>query len=373
MVIRGIFVAILTPVTAWAAPDTVPDPNATVIHLRTNCDIANSNANESPLENCFESMAAVKSWIYDRTNPSARLLVDIGPGTFGPFGCTVGDAPGNVGGELTFRGAGAGKTVLDGAGSGSIAAVANNNCVGPKWIFEDMTLKGTYTVVWFGGGESTWNNVVIDGSNAAWYDAVGGSGAPCAEGQQGTHRFFSSQLKSAANGGFGFLNACGDNWFWGSEVFSINGAGNRVHLYGSNVRIEASASAGSSGSLTAITVSNNGELHSHGVGIDVVGKPGWTLTAISASAGASVHANVSSYFMAPSTGATLRRIVNNNGHVHAPYLWEEHPTPPAIQSVDGADIAVVTSGTSDNHPHMVVYDSSCSSKWYDMVDKACRP
>ena len=59
--------------------------------------------------------------------------------------------------------------------------------------------------------------------------------------------------------------------------------------------------------------------------------------------------------------------------MHAPYQWEPHPTPPVILSENGADIAVVTSGTSDSHPHMLVYDNSCTSKWYDMVDKACRP
>lgn len=372
----GIYSSLLATSIAWASPDTTPDPNASVVYLRTSCDVANSGAGESPVENCFEDMAALNSWIYTRPVPSAKLLVEVGPGEFGGFSCNIEDS--TTGGDLTFRGAGVGKTQIGG--------VSHGVCNGTKWVFENLTIKAIYAVLWFGRGETTWTNVVFEGLNTAWYDAVGNSGNACALGRQGTHRFFSSRfVTSSSQGNFVFLNACGDNWFWGSEfVFTpapgssgsailSKGSGNRMHLYGSNVRAEAHANAGATGNLTAITVQDGAELHSHGVGIDVVGKPGWTLTFLDASAGGEIHANASSYFMQPSSGATVRRIVNNGGHVHAPYLWETHPTPPAIQSVTGADIAVVTSATSDNHPHMVIYDSGCTSNWYDMVDKACRP
>jgi hypothetical protein len=350
------------------------DSNATVVKLRTICTEAGKT-----LHNCFTTTAALKTWIYGRANPSAKLLIEVGPGTFGSFSCSIGDAAGNVGGDLTFRGSGAGKTSLDGPSTSTgISGVAHNNCVGTKWVFENITVKGTYAVVWFGGGESTWNNVMIDGSNAAWYDAVGGSGDVCPAGQQGTHRIFSSRLTSPGVGGFAFLNACGDNWFWGSEialvsaggnaVFVSAGAGNRIHLYGSNVRAEAAANAGASGSLTAISASNGAEVHSHGVGIDVVGKPGWTVTAINASSGAEVHANESSYFM---KGATIRRIVNDNAHVHAPYLWEHIPSSP-LESVTGADMATETVGTDIN---MLIYNSVCNGNggpWYNVALRTCR-
>ncbi len=381
-----IALGLLSPQAVWAAPDPSPDPNASVVYLRTSCHIANSDPGESPMENCFESMTALKPWIYGRANPSAKLLIDIGPGQWS-FSCNLGDSPGNVGGELTFRGAGVDKTVFGaGPGSGVWSGVSHAHCAGSKWAFESLTIKGIYAVVWFGRGESTWTNVVFEGGNAAWYDASGISGAACANGSQGTHRFFSSRFSVASSGGgFAFLNHCGDNWFWGSEILFTpspgqsgaaivsGGAGNRMHLYGSNVRAEAHANAGATGSLGAINVSDSGELHAHGVGIDVIGKAGWTLTALSAATGGEIHANESSYFIRPSSGATIHRIANSGGHVHAPYQWEPHPTPPAIQSETGADTTVVTGGTSDSHPHMLVYDNSCASKWYDMVDKACRP
>jgi hypothetical protein len=253
-----------------------------------------------------------------------------------------------------------------------------------------MTIKGSYAVTWIGGGESNWTNVHLDGYNSSWYEVADTSGGICEPGDGGKHMFFSSRLTAKGAGiPVGFYNHCGDDWFWGSEISAepaiggtggagihSQGTGNRTHLYGSNVRVELPAGAtASSGTLTGMDVSDGAELHSHGVGIDVIAKSGWTVTALNASNNGEIHAFESSYFFGLSTsGIAIQRIVNNGGHVHAPFLWGAHLTPPAIQSVDGADTAIVTSGTSDNHPHMVVYDSSCTtSKWYDMTDKACRP
>lgn len=385
-VLIGIIVGMLASSLAWATPDPNPDPNASVVYLRTSCDVANSDTGESPVENCFEDMQLLHDWIYGRANPSAKLLIDIGPGQFGGFSCSSGDAVGNVGGDLTFRGAGVGKTVLQ----GFLAGVSHEGCVGTKWAFENMTSTGIYGVVWVGrsGGETIWTNVLLQGGNGSWYEQADHGTGACSPGQGGKHLFFSSRLASGGFNQTGFINRCGDDWFWGSEISVVpvtgspgggaiisDGTGNRMHLYGSNVRVELPADAtASSGTLTAINVSNGAELHSHGVGIDIVAKTGWTAIALKAANTGEIHAFESSYFFGLSTtGITIRRIVNNGGHVHAPFLWAQHPTPPAIQSVDGADTAIVTSGTSDNHPHMVVYDSSCTSKWYDTTDKACRP
>lgn len=383
----GIIVSTLNPLFAWATPDPNPDLNATVVYLRTSCDVANSDVGESPMENCFENMGMLHDWIYARANPSAKLLIDVGPGQFDGFGCHVGDAVGNVGGDLTFRGAGVGKTILS-----SFFGISNESCVGTKWAFENMTIQGQgYGVVWVGrtGGETIWTNVLIQGNNGSWYEQADHGAAVCNPGQGGKHLFFSSRLTSAGFNQAGFINRCGDDWFWGSEISVIpnvdspggsailsEGSGNRMHLYGSNVRVELATNATpSSGILTAMNVFNGAELHSHGVGIDVVAKAGWTAIALKATNTGEIHAFESSYFFGLSTaGITVQRILNNGGHVHAPFLWAQHPTPPVIQSMDGADTAIVTSGTLDNHPHMVVYDSSCTtSKWYDMTDKACRP
>ena len=66
----------------------------------------------------------------------------------------------------------------------------------------------------------------------------------------------------------------------------------------------------------------------------------------------------------------ISKDTNPNTHVHAPYLWEEHPTPPNITSVTGADMAVVTDGAQ---PHLLIYSSNCTSKWFDTSTNACRP
>ncbi len=222
-----------------------------------------------------------------------------------------------------------------------------------------------------------------------WYDKAEASSHPtaiCQPGQNGTHRFFSSRFVSrgnATNDSGAFLSWCGDNWIWGSEFLfettasatvgrgiAIKGPASRMHLYGSNIRVEAIDSTEATGSVTAIRVTDGAELHVHATGIDTIGKPGWTVTALTASTGGFIHANQSSYVLKPATGATVRRIVNNGGTIRAPYLWEEG-TPPDIASVNGSDM-VVTTDNADNQPHLVLYSDNCPSKWFDTVTGACR-
>jgi hypothetical protein len=98
------------------------------------------------------------------------------------------------------------------------------------------------------------------------------------------------------------------------------------------------------------------------------------VVALSASNAGVIHANGAAYNLSTGTGGAVTRIANSGGHVHAPYLWEHIPDPattPNFTSVTGADMAPLASGTSDGHPHFLMFDSSCSSHWYDTVDKAC--
>lgn len=389
----------MSPVTGFGAPDPSPDPNASTVYLRATCNIANvDGSGEGTIENCFESMGGslgVTKWIYARANPQ-KLLIDIGPGIFEAFNCSQ-----KPGGELSFRGAGADKTVINGVG--------NRACSNANWTFSDLTVKGipstsnNHAVIWLDAGFSSWNNVVLEatGGGFSWYDAGGstnsGTGGlsegQCLPGEQGTHRFSAVRLITRAStnsgnqgeGSIGFLNRCGDNWFWGSEIvftpapggkgtaISSEGSASRIHLYGSNIRAEADPTA-TSGSVTAIHVRDGAEVHAHGVGIDVLPNLGMTGTALDAGTNGQIHASASSYFVSPSTGITFRRIVNNGGHVHAPYQWEHIPTQ-TFESVTGADTATVTLGTSDAQPHLVIYSKTCpggASGWYDTTDKVCR-
>ena len=367
------------PVVVLAVPDPTPDPAASVIYLRTSCDIANSDAGESPMENCFESISAVQSWVYGGTVTSSAILIDIGPGTYsgGSYGFSC--DPGTNGSDLTFRGSGTGKTVL----SGSAFGIFQNQCGGTKWAFIDLTIRGgVYGVVWQGGGESTWSNTVID---RGWYDQqTSSSSPPCKVGDQGMHRFFSSRIIAYNSFGHVFGSRCGDNWFWGSELvftnyssgsnaavaIEVDGVGNQLHLYGSNIITEINPGT-TPASLTAIRAVNGGVVHVHGTGIDVIGEGSTDIVALEVASGGHIHANESSYVLETSGNGTVSRVVNNGGFVSAPFLWGAVTSPPAIVSVDGADTAVITSGTADNHPHMVIYDSSCASSWYDMVDAKC--
>jgi hypothetical protein len=366
------------PSIGIASPDLAPDPNANVIYVRMNCSIANVDAAESPIENCFESTATAMTFARARTPISKPLLIEFGPGEFKPVSCLI------DGTDITFKGAGTETTTL----TGVLNLDACTNAT--KWTFHDLSVKsfaiGGNAVTWIGSGITEWHNVVLEGSSTGWYDTGGDSSGDntCAQGEQGTHRFFSSRIIShGGNGKYGFLNSCGDDWFWGSEIQMITsnpdmvairsfGAGNRMHIYGSNIRVELADNAGTYGTITAIKVMNGAELHSHGNGIDVIAKPGWHAIALNAESLGQIHADSSAYSFGSSTsGINITRILNNGGHIHAPYQWATHENTPVITSVDGADTAVVT--TIGGTPKFMIYSTTCTSKWFDVGSNICKP
>lgn len=93
-----------------------------------------------------------------------------------------------------------------------------------------------------------------------------------------------------------------------------------------------------------------------------------------------VHANESSYNLVNNGGGLITRILNNGGHVHAPYTWENHDNPPAINSVTGADMAVENDCSSagcqstGTETHLLVYNTNCTANgpWFDVVTGKCR-
>lgn len=360
------------------------DPAASVVLLRTSCNDGSGGV----LNNCFTSSDTLLDWVWNTRNPTAAapLLVDVGPGTYGSLTCPAGK------GNVTFHGAGRGRSIF--SGGNSTAFTFGGQFTGCKQlVFEHLTISGTFIgVFWAGGGSSNWTDVEMLGGYSAWYDSINNTGSTCPSGQQGTHKIFGSTLKVTTNGGeIGggkvFLNSCGKNWIYGSELIldaptttanstwfpgiTSDGAGNEVHLYGSNLHMN-SGDGSTLQSMTAITAADSAEVHVHGTGIDVIATKPINVIAISAASSGLVHANESAYNMQTATGGTITRIVNNGGHVHAPYLWEHIPAAPLV-SVTGADTTTVATGTSDGHPHSLIYDTSCTSKWYDAVDRVCRP
>lgn len=373
---------------AVAAPDPNPDPNAAVVYLRKTCSVANVGAGESPVENCFETSSALHTWIWNTRIPTAAspLIVEIGPGTFdGGLSCT-----GPNRGHVTFRGSGRGNTIIS-----SFYAGVFESC--DALVFEHMTFSGALIgVAWFKGGSSSWTDVELKGGYIAWYDNFDNSSSgECSDLQKGTHKFFSSTLlvPNGASGGTEAIgNFCGKNWLWGSEI-AINvsagggstdpkgvlseGDGNETHVYGGNIRVTIDAGA-PVGRPVGISATNGAEVHVHGTGIDVVATNASNVKALVASSFGEIHASQSAYVLKAGVGGSVTRISSGlNGYVHAPYLWEHIPSPttaPNFESVNGADTTTVTVGTSDGHPHMAVYSSTCPSnaRWYDQVDKVCR-
>ena len=160
----------------------------------------------------------------------------------------------------------------------------------------------------------------------------------------------------------------------------------------------------------------NGKVHIHGTGIDVIGKPlvvNVDVAALVAWDGGEIDANGAAYNLSasgctadnPPKCSKIHRIHNSStpttpGHIHAPYLWEEHPTPPVnagsstnipgnvLFSQDGADIAIETNCTATGcggtqngtESHFLIYKSTCNTTpstntngpWWDVIAKKCR-
>ena len=349
----------------------VIDADAAVVKLRTSCAEAGVILN-----NCFTDLPSLNAWIWNTRNPApsatSALLVEIGPGSFtGTFGC-------NNKGYVTLRGAGMGKSIIQNGSS----PVSTTNCV--NLSFSHLTLRNTGTL--FGvrnlGGSTVWDNVEIDGLGYAWFDSPSACGGT---GGGGTHYWFSSRItaRTSGNSTTAYFNACDVSWFFGSEITAIgsNGqvspivaVGGEVHVYGSVIRAISNTGAVTSSFVAVQATGESGtpaKIHIHGTGIDVISPAANNIVALAASNGGEIHANQSSYNLSTGAGGTVTRISNSGGHIHAPYLWEQHPNPPAITSVTGADTAIIT-GTSDGHPHLVIYDSNCASKWFDSTLNTCR-
>lgn len=347
----------------------VVDVDAASVQLSKSCTQAGK-----PIDNCFTDLNALNQWIWNTRNPApsaaAPLVVEIGPGRFvGQFTCA--DR-----GHVSLRGAGMGITFIESGGQ----PITTTNCV--NLSFSEMTLRNTDNL--FGvqnlGGSTVWQSVEIDGQGYAWFDTP----TNCGTIKPGTHYWFGSRIRSrtAAGSATAYYNACDSSWLFGSEIISVGTSdqvvplrvgGGDVHVYGSTIRATTGPGVNAS-EMGAVAVRSSGEAHIHGTGIDVLSSAGNHLVVLRASNGGVIHANQASYNLKTGSGGTITRIsqdTNAATHVHAPYLWEQHPNPPNIQSVNGADMAVVTS-TSDGHPHLVIYDASCASRWFDTVTRSCR-
>ncbi len=231
------------------------------------------------------------------------------------------------------------------------------------------------------GKVTTWQNVQIPG----WIEY---ENAGCGV-TKGKHYWFSSRILGT------YRATCDKSWFYGSQILATDGANScaqdlicalfvkgagEVNVYGSSIRVEITDPNPPSNPLIlmrAVSVADDATVHIHGTGIDAIWPAGGNVGALQARNGGEIHANSSAYNLVGGTaqGYTKVRIDNQGGHVHAPYLWEQHPTPPGIVNIgaDGADMAIETA--SGGVMNLLVNSSSCTGaggQWYNVVTRQCR-
>lgn len=414
--------------TAWAALD--------VSVRKTGCD-------NNPT--CFPGLPELYSWIKalpEAAKPNAEnpLFVDIGPGVFA--GAITMTCPVNGQGFVSYRGSGRGTTTI---GGGAFFGGCLNIVV------SDMTLDVTtwengignaHIGVWFigsGGGSSSWTNVEIIGNRAAWYDSVNAGGLPCSsEEARQRHQFFSSTLKLSEKGFDGgvidvFFSTCGDIGMWGSEIllnigsdFSKNGVvtrltgvlsggdGNRVRLFGTNVRMlgAEAATARTPVGLYAICGGeiwmSSGEVavkhnrpNTNVIGALADGKGSFIFTGEAsfdlgvADSGVATRVKAST-FVFEESNVGQRCPTGITGVVESTFQWPATSVPPMyangkhlLVSLNGQDSYYETDcpadtkcaavpGSGDLYPHLMVYSLDCTGTtpetgpWFDTVNGECR-
>jgi len=378
---------------AYANPDLTPDSNATVVFLRTDC-----NVNGNPMENCFESMAALSDpstgWIWNTRNPtsSAPLLVVVGPGEFDQFVCPNGR------GYVSLRGSGREQTIIAGSDTG----MSIRNC--EDLSFTDLGIRGgRIGVQWIGGGFSTWSDtdIVVSGETSAgttgaWGDLVDASQQPfvC-----GTHYFHGSRVRATGGGSAeasAFYSQCGESWFFGGEILNEVSKSTRqanavritspfgdVRTFGTAIRevVTAPVSIGD-GELVGVVVSG-GHFHSHGsvINVDARGVTNASAVGLSVISAGFAHTPEAAWVLTPDGSGTTTRVRTANGGVaQSPYVWQSGSAPPVVTSQHGSDLFVETDCNSSDcnghsDPHLMIYSSNCTGSggpWFDVVRQSCR-
>jgi hypothetical protein len=396
---------------AWAVDNAPAD--ATVVNVRTNCT---EGGVEVP--NCFTSMATVNNWLVNvrQAGPTKPTLVEIGPGTFGSWGCGSS--------HVTLRGAGRDRTILKEPNNGTNAAITiNGNCTNLN--VQDLTLDGSQALVYGGvrllklDAITAWTNVDIVGSRYAWIEeSLGGC-----QSHNGRHFFFSSRI-TAIGGGVGsttiaYWATCAASWFWGSEITASAVAGStthvrallaieaEVHLYGSNARlilpsdVAAAPFSGIQDGTVLMSAAGGSAIHIHGTGLDVIHAGTGTADMLYADATSHFHANESGFNIHVTGSGKVNRVAGA-GSVETPYIWGAGATAPlgasssgvqTLASRNGMDSYVETDcplGTNQDcsaganlaagsqYPRLMVYRKECTGTganqgpWFDTVRRACR-
>jgi hypothetical protein len=397
--------------------------SADVLKLRGSC------AGETG--NCFTGVASLLAEIHapslpGRSVPSAAnpVLVDIGPGVFtlGSTSTRYCDGVSN----LTFRGAGARATVLDGGGSpwsrnGANFAVAIRSCSGVE--FSDLTIRGISSsveggILFEGNGFSRWIDVDVQANRIGWWDE-GASSVTSAR-----HDWWNCQLAVApspttSSTAWTMYVSGSTHYIYASRIsmdvanagstvilptaLYLYAASSDVHVYGSAISASDSRTAGW---VSAIWVGyfdpqpESGQtLSAEGNNITAVATgPGGQAYALITGAGSATNGSKAfvrgTRFVASAPGGTAVRVasVHSTATIDAPYELGSGSNPPAVStawSIKGQDTFVETDcsatrcdgnttpalGTSS---HVLIFDPACGGPlphqgpWFDTVSQKCR-
>jgi hypothetical protein len=377
-------------------------PTADVVYVRQDCGTMND---------CFNSLPLAGWWLWLVRHPSATdpVVLEIGPGDFDPFDCPGGQ--GSPNGFVTLRGSGRDRTrIVRSVFQSGLGAITADDC--EALTVQDLSIVGAGVGVnWGGGGSSQWFNVTLIANPTAsvpvaiaWQDE-GPLATPKAK-----HVWFSSTIRAV--GGWyatiGISVSVSENWFYGSEIeadmsgLSPGGGFNPAYaaslgnvadlrLFGSKVRAAVGSHCGA-GTVIAVSAIQSANFQMNGGLIAADGAPDNSSCAQTMHASGLVIGNP--YFPGPARASTpgtafslktsgagvARRLqIGSTAKIESPFLWPPGPQPPAVLSLDGADLFVETDCTSTGtcsggtEPHMMVSNAACGSKWFDATRGACRP
>lgn len=394
--------------SASSSHATTVDPNASVVHLRKDC---------TGVSNCFTTTADLTNWLWNggrSSEPSSsdRVYVHVGPGDFDMFQC---DGSSVARGWVSVIGSGRDQTrfvqnqaLIHPVNGYCLGGITADSCTGLN--FQDLTAYGGYNgVLWVDGGSATWSDVdmVAGGSEAlssgcglnslfgtstlGWYDfSSGGTGS--------RHFFFGCRAlglghaNGTTNVGFDVASDA-DIWFYGGDIAAVpevNASYSRnigvstddgvFRAFGASIRAEAGAATASQfAGLFAAVRPRGTAFHSHGSILRAdasASSANNTVFGIGEAQGL-VHTPGSAFNLQPSgTGSVVRIGVSGTADIQSPYTWQASSTPPAISSVEGADMFVDTdAGSGGGESHLMVYDADCTGgggPWRDMVNGSCR-
>jgi hypothetical protein len=348
-------------------------------------------------ENCFETMASLQSWIQGRGTSAQPLVVDIGPGTFGPYACT------NQTTGITFRGVGSERTIIQEMSTNiNKHAVSLSNC--SEVEFQHLKIEGRHKAVgWGGPGTSRWFGVEVVGRDYVWseYDGIFGTCGQSGGPTPSLHWSWDSRWIRVPHlpgdhvgSGYDWVATCSKNLFYGSEILSdTNGFviafGGDIRLYGSVIRVTAASGASGevSGIISGSSSAPGGTTHMHGTIVVADGSPGTNVNAIGIRTfeGSVIHSLDTSFKIVAKGSGYAARLESFGGMVEAPSLLAPSADVPeaggtgGYSSLHGQDLYVETDCASDGdcddagtQTHLMVFNEACPDSWFNTTTRACR-